>query len=237
MVALPSYPYVLPQSFDFPASAVVLDVGCGIGKQLVEASGRLKIGVEPDVASAMQSHERGVPVVRAYAEHLPFADDTFDGIICKVVLCLTLEDKAMREIARVVKRDSKCYLAFNGGGYYLRYLLLGSWKDRLYGLRTLINTWWWVMTHQRLPGFIGDTIYQSNRRLRRYFKSNGLQIVSERQKCFLGFPVFIYTEVLKKEGLKPAATRVSPSAGDACPRDQRSTDLLSARGDRVSSAL
>lgn len=191
--------YLLPQSFDFPASAVVLDVGCGTGEQLIEASGRLKIGVEPDAAFAKQSNERGIPVIRAYAEHLPFASHTFDGIICKVVISLTLEDQAISEISRVVKRDGKVYLAFEGSGYYLRYLLLGSWKNRLYGLRTLINTWWWAITNRRLPGFIGDTIYQSHRRLRHYFKSNGLQIVSERQKYFLGFPVFIYIEGLSKK--------------------------------------
>lgn len=196
MGGLHSYSYLLPQSFDFPASAVVLDVGCGPGDQLAEASGKLKIGVEPDVVSAKQSLERGFPVVRAYAEHLPFADNTFDGIICKVVLSLTLEDEAIREIARVVKRNCRWYLAVQGSGYYLRYFLFGSWKERLYGLRTLINSWWWIIAHRRLPGFIGDTIYQSPRRLRRYFKSNGLEIVSERQRCFLGFPVFIYTEVL-----------------------------------------
>lgn len=190
-----SYAYVLSQSFDFPDSATVLDVGCGIGKQLVESKGRLRIGLEPHIPSAIESKQRGFPVLRAFAEHLPFADDTFDGIICKGVLCLTLEDEAMKEITRVVKKDCKCYLAFNGSGYYLRYFLLGKGKERLYGLRTIINTWWWVITHRRLPGFIGDTIYQSNRRLQRYFKSNGLQVVSEQYKTFLGFPVFIYTEV------------------------------------------
>lgn len=199
MDAPSSLAYVLPQSFDFPDSAVVLDVGCGEGAQLAQASGRLKIGIEPDVVSATLCHQRGFPVVRAYAEHLPFADDTFDGIICKVVLALTREDEAIREMTRVVKQNSKLYLAFQGSGYYLRYVLLGSWKHRVYGLRTLINTWWWAMTHHRLPGFLGDTIYQSPLRLRRYFKSNGLQISSERQKCFLGFPVFIYTEVVSSK--------------------------------------
>lgn len=191
-----SYTYVLSQSFDFPASATILDVGCGIGKQLVEAKGRLKIGVEPDVPSAVESLRRGFPVIRAYAENLPFPNDTFDGIICKGVLCLTREDEAMSEITRVLKGKCKGYLAFNGSGYYLRYLVLGSGKDRLYGLRAIVNSWWWVLTHRRLPGFIGDTMYQSPRRLRRYFKSNGLKVLSERHKTFLGFPVFIYTEVL-----------------------------------------
>jgi ubiquinone/menaquinone biosynthesis C-methylase UbiE len=196
------YRYLVPQQFDFATSAVVLDVGCGTGEQLVEASGRLKIGVEPDFAFAMQAHDRGISVIRAQAEHLPFAANTFNGIICKVVISLTLEDRAIREIGRVIKPAGKAYLACEGSGYYLRCLLLGSSKSRFYGLRTLINTWCWTMTHRRLPGFAGDTIYQSRRRLRRYFKSNQLQIVSQRQKYFLGFPVFIYTEVVSgKEDL------------------------------------
>src|SRR5215213_3168156 len=196
MDSLDSLSYLLPQTFNFPSSAVVLDVGCANGRQLTQVSGRSKIGVEPDAAAAIECLRRGFPVTRAIAEHLPFSNDSFDGVICKVVLSYPQEDKAIREIARVLKRNSSCYLANIGSGYYLRYLLLGSWKDRLYGLRTLVNTWYWAMTNRRMPGFLGDTIYQSNRRLRRYFKENGLQVVSERQTCFLGFPVFIYTELL-----------------------------------------
>jgi SAM-dependent methyltransferase len=188
--------YALPFPLDFPDSAVVLDVGCGIGNQLALAPGRLVIGIEPDVACAKQAHDRGFPVLRAYAEHLPFPTDSFDGIICKGVLAFTLEDEAMREIKRVVKQNCKCSLAFNGSGYYLRYVLIGSWKERIYGLRALLNTWWWVLAHRRLPGFVGDTVYQSNRRLQRYFRANAFQVLSQRQTSFLGLPVFIYTEVL-----------------------------------------
>jgi SAM-dependent methyltransferase len=190
-----SHGYVLTQSFDFPTAAVVLDVGCAIGNQLAQSSGSFKVGVEPDCASAMRSLNRGFPVVRAFAEHLPFPNELFDGVICKGVLCLTAEDEAMQEIRRVLKRDGKCYLASNGSGYYLRYLLIGSVKDRLYGLRTLVNTWWWVLTHRPLPGFVGDTIYQSPRRLHQYYRSHRLKVVAEKQTSFLGFPVFIYTDL------------------------------------------
>ena len=102
-----SFSYILPQSYDFPESAVVLDVGCATGYQLAEASGRVKIGVEPDFPSAIKCLKRGFPVVKAFAEHLPFPDKMFDGIICKAVLCLTIEDEAMREIRRVLKQDGK----------------------------------------------------------------------------------------------------------------------------------
>ena len=60
-----SYRYVLPFAFDFPAFAVVLDVGCGMGNQLSEASASASrvIGVEPDVSSAKHAHNRGFPVI------------------------------------------------------------------------------------------------------------------------------------------------------------------------------
>ena len=189
-------PYVLPQSFDFSQSATVLDVGCGFGNQLAECPGVLKIGVEPDSQCASECRARGNITLRAAAEHLPLADHSCEGIICKVVLPLTIEDQAVRELARVLKPEGKCYLITIGCGYYLRYLLLSRFfLFRLYGLRTLVNTWWWSLTHTRLPGFIGDTTYQSHRRLRRYFASNGLNLLNERTTTFLGLPVFIYSEL------------------------------------------
>lgn len=192
-------PYVLPQPFIFSHDSTVLDIGCGIGNQLAECSGRLKIGVEPDSRFASQCHKRGYLTLRAQAERLPFANASFDGIICKVVLPLTIEDQAVNEIARVLKANGKCYLITIGCGYYIRYLLLSrSLAFRFYGLRTLINTWWWSLTHLRLPGFVGDTTYQSHHRLRRYFASNRLILITERTTTFLGLPVFIYCELRRE---------------------------------------
>lgn len=127
---------------------------------------------------------------------MPFVDDSFDGIICNGVLPFTIEDQAMREITRLLKPDGKCYLISLGSGYYLRYLLLSrSFKYKIYGLRALLNTWCWVLFQRQLPGFIGDTIYQSIPRLRRYFNENGLILVNERSTSFVGLPVFIYSEL------------------------------------------
>jgi len=196
MADLNWYSFLLPQTFDFPRSATVLDVGCGNGMQLEQASGRIKIGIDPDVGSAMQCKGKGFPVVIGNAEQLPFADNSIDGIICKVVLCLTDEDSALEEIARVLKPGGKAYIIVNGVGYYLRYLLIAwSIRYRIFGLRALINTWLWSRTRLRLWWFWGDTIYQSSGRLHQYCSRLNLKIVSERQSTFAGLPVFIYTEL------------------------------------------
>ena len=182
--------------FVFPENAALLDIGCGVGNQLAEAVAGFKVGVDVDPNCASKCQQRGIPAILGKAEHLPITDRSFDGVICKVVLPLTVEDLTIAEIARVLRSGGKCYLITIGSGYYLRYLLLSrSLKYRFYGLRTLINTWVWVATHRRLPGFVGDTTYQSRRRLRRYFKSNRLQVVKEQRSSFFGLPVFIYTEL------------------------------------------
>ena len=50
----------------------------------------------------------GVELVRAPAERLPFADSSFDCVVCTMVLC-TIPDPvaALGEAARVVKPDGK----------------------------------------------------------------------------------------------------------------------------------
>lgn len=191
-------PYVLIQPIDFAPSAVVLDVGCGWGTELAQCNGRFKVGIEPDHKAAVKCHKfnHGFPTLRAEAENLPFVDNSFDGIICKGVLPFTIEDQALREITRLLRPDGKCYLISLGSGYYLRYFLLSrSIKYKVYGLRALLNTWWWVLFHRNLPGFIGDTIYQSIPRLHRYFKENGLILDKERSTSFIGLPVFIYSDL------------------------------------------
>lgn len=191
-------PYVLIQSLDFPSSAAVLDVGCGWGHELAQCPGRFKVGIEPDSKAAMKCHKynHGFPTLRASAEYLPFVDNSFDGIICKGVLPFTVEDQALREITRVLKPHGKCYLITLGCGYFVRYLLLSrSIKYKIYGLRALLNTYYWLLFHRRLPGFIGDTIYQSARRLHRYFNQNELTLIKEDSTAFFGLPVFIYSEL------------------------------------------
>ena len=46
---------------------------------------------------------------------------------------------------------------------------------------------------EALGGFWGDTLYQSERRLRRYYATHGLELVEARPSPgFAGAPVFIY---------------------------------------------
>jgi SAM-dependent methyltransferase len=181
---------------DFPPGARVLDVGFGTGFQMRELirRGCVGIGIETDRQLVVGGRTSGWPVCRAVAEQLPFRTAVFDGLICKVVVPYTREEIAVNEIARVLRRGAIAHVSYHGAGYYLRYLLTErNWKRRVYGARVLVNTWFYALTRRRLRGFCGDTLYQSERRLRRYYEQAGLEVVRARPSGrFLGAPVFIY---------------------------------------------
>ena len=66
----------------------VLDLGCGRGgvAEVIWRDVHLAAGVDPDMASLAGHRAAGMPVVRAVAAHVPFADDSFDVVVSVWVL-------------------------------------------------------------------------------------------------------------------------------------------------------
>jgi len=195
---------------DFSAASRVLDVGCGQGTQLRQAAERgcWVCGVDLDGDSLAACKRRGLTVVQARAEALPFPSGSMDGLICKVVLPYTDEERALGEFARVLRPHGTACMQFHGLGYYVRYLCLGpSWKLRFYGLRAIINSWIYTALGHRVPGFLGDTLYQSRPRLHRAYQRLGLRLIEDTQvRTFLGLPVFICQRL--RRCASPAVSRV-----------------------------
>lgn len=180
----------------FPAGARVLDVGCGEGRHLraLRSQGCLPFGVDLVGTELAKLHANGFDVIGAIAERLPFRDGSFDGVVCSVVVPYTDEAIAVAEWARVLTPGGSVRVSYHGFGYALRQLLRGPGLAlRFYGLRTIVNSWIYAMTGRRLPGWIGDTIYQSERRLGRYYERTGFRVVASSTSRMPGrFPVFIY---------------------------------------------
>jgi len=196
---------------DFSPMTCVVDVGCGRGAQLEQVVGRScrAIGVDLDGEALAVSAKRGLAVVRARAEALPFRTGSLGGLICKVVLPYTDETRTLGELARVLAPHGTAFVCSHGPGYYLR-CLLGSplWKERFYGLRAIINTWLYAILGWRLPGFLGDTVYQTRGRLGRAYRRLGLCLVEDtRSPSFMGLPVFIYQKLERAQ--KPTLTPTS----------------------------
>ena len=195
--------YVL-KDYDFTTFRLggrVLDLGCGEGEQLLDLRSHciLAIGIDPYRPSLEACRTQRLPVVQARAEEIPVSDASLDGLLCKGVIPYTDAPRTFSEIRRVLKNTAPAHCVYLGAGYYLRYVLyVRYWKYSLYGLRTLVNTWLYAATGWRLPGFLGDTVYQSRGRVAEYYRRNDLQLVRDTPAPkFLGLPVFIYHAIRK----------------------------------------
>jgi SAM-dependent methyltransferase len=201
----------------------VVDIGCGKGGQLQKlvSRGCRAVGLDPNPERVRMCTDLGLEAMVGEAEQLPFPNAAFDGLICKGTIPYTAEPLAFREIARVLKPGATAQMAYLSAGFYLRLMMLGQggWlKQRAYGLRTLLNTWLFALTGRTLPGRWGDTLYQSRRRLRKYYAGNRLTLLRETpSKTFFGLPVFIYHEVqaaqrARVQPITEAATEVATEA-------------------------
>lgn len=179
----------------------VLDVGCGYGRELQRLAdlGCTPVGLDPFAECVERGRRLGFSVHQGYAEHLPFADASFDGVISQVALPYTNDGQAVREIARVLKPGGVCYLSTHGVGYY--WLILSQsrkWQRACYSLRSIANTWIYRLTGKKLPKAFGDTIYQSPRTLTYLAKQCGLEVAEhDTRDRFCGMPVFIYSTFRK----------------------------------------
>lgn len=93
-----------------------VDIGCGEGRliRLVRELGGESVGVEPfsEMAEYARSKTPGAEIVEAFAEDLPFADETFDTVLCCLVL-LDVPDysAAIQEFARILKPGGRVLVA------------------------------------------------------------------------------------------------------------------------------
>lgn len=185
----------------FAPASLVIDVGCGDGKELrqLTESGCVGIGLDVDADALATCRRSNLPVVLAQAEYMPVRAAAFNGVICNVAIPYTDESRALREMGRILKPGAHGFFCYHGFGYFLRYILMGSsFRMRFYGMRSVLNTWFYRITGRRLQGFWGDTLYQTHGRLLTYYRRDGLKLLQSRVgKTFLGRPVFIYHAIEK----------------------------------------
>ncbi|MDA0832048.1 MAG: class I SAM-dependent methyltransferase [Planctomycetota bacterium] len=186
---------------EFRQGMRVLDVGCGYGRELQRLAdlGCTPVGLDPFAECVERSRQSGFETHQGYAEQLPFADSSFDGVISQVALPYTNDSQAVSEIARVLKPGGVCYLSTHGIGYY--WLILSQsrkWQRACYALRCIANTWFYRLTGKKLPQVFGDTIYQSDGVLTHLANRVGLEISEQDTRHrFWGMPVFIYSAFRK----------------------------------------
>lgn len=108
-------PVMLPRALA-ASPGVALDVGCGEGRfcRMLAAKGIAAVGLDPTpalVAAARDRDPRGT-YVEGHAEHLPFADATFDLVVSYLTL-IDIPDAraAIPEMARVLRPGGTLLIA------------------------------------------------------------------------------------------------------------------------------
>lgn len=174
----------------------VLDVGCGAGLQLLpfaEVKGSecfgIDIGAEVGEVGKMVFREQGFDgkgrFLRGIGEELPFADESFEVVICRVALPYMDNRQALAEISRVLRPNGKFFLKTHAPKFYFWMI-----KDRLktlnpkqlaYPIICLMGGTINILTGKHPSGSFwkGKEVYQSDGFLCRELKKNKLKIVRE----------------------------------------------------------
>jgi SAM-dependent methyltransferase len=133
------------------AATAVLDVGCGAGQTL-----RLlqpyhpaeRIGFDIDLEALAfgsrlaESHGETIRFVRASAYQIPFRDNRFTHVVCRIALNYLHQSRALREMVRVLQPDGYLYCSVEGPGFDMQFLrqartpaqVLCRLRDLFYGL-------------------------------------------------------------------------------------------------------
>ncbi len=110
-----------------------LEVGVGTGR-FAEALGVLE-GVDPSPGMLELASRRGILTRVGFGEELPYADDTFDGVLMVTTLCFLSEpDKVLKECGRVVKKGGHLVLGVipAGSPWAEHYAQKGAQGDPFY---------------------------------------------------------------------------------------------------------
>ncbi len=128
----------------------VLDVGCGFGQQmmLLRERGWDAWGLDASLDLARYSSTRfpdRAPTVCAIAESLPFADGSFDRVVCQGSLDHFAQPEAfLREVSRILKPDGRAIIALaNYGSLSSRFGSRLSWLKRRLGISVFAGRNYW----------------------------------------------------------------------------------------------
>jgi ubiquinone/menaquinone biosynthesis C-methylase UbiE len=117
-----------------------LEVGTGTGR-FAQRLG-ITYGVDPAVAPLRIAQRRGVTVIAASGEYLPFCDHVFSSVTFVFTLCFVHDPvTVIREAARVVRSDGLVIIGVVPGGGPLgrHYQRLGTQGHRIYRIARFLD--------------------------------------------------------------------------------------------------
>ena len=95
----------------FPKVKKSIEIGVGSGKFAVPLG--IKIGIDPSPRMRKIAQKRGIEVINATAEELPFENSQFELVLMVTTICFVDNlDLAFREIYRILKPDGYLMIGF-----------------------------------------------------------------------------------------------------------------------------
>ena len=171
----------------------ILDLGCGAGQDILpflEKTDAFCVGV--DIAEELgqitgrffgeTDFENKYAFARAQGERLPFAENSFDVVLCRVALPYMQNRRTIAEVARVMRPGGVFLLKTHAPAFYLG--MIGeraktfSPKQLAYPLICLFAGVFHTLTGKQLEGgfWRGKEIFQTGKFIRRECARNNLRI-------------------------------------------------------------
>jgi ubiquinone/menaquinone biosynthesis C-methylase UbiE len=184
----------------------VLDIGCGIGQALFPlAVSRGATGIGIDVSPmglrmgrefyAAHLPEAKVTFIRAEAESLPFAPESFDLVNCSLALPYIDNARGIAEVSRVLRPGGVFLLKIHHARYYLRELWQGLMTRNLlsmiHGGRVLTAGTLYHLAQRQPRAKLLNESYQTKWLLRRELAKQGLFIEREQIETNPATPAFV----------------------------------------------
>lgn len=186
----------------------ILDVGCGAGQELLpflEKTDGFCVGLDAadELGKAvlktrnLTNANKRLTFVRSFGERLPFADASFDIVLCRVAIPYMNNKMAIAEIGRVMRGGAVFLLKTHSPWFYFgmlpaRVKTLNP-KNIAYPLICLFGGVWHQITGKQLrKGFWkGKEVFQTRGFLEREFAAHGLKINGVLSDTNLQTPSFI----------------------------------------------
>jgi len=185
------------------ASATVLDVGCGAGQTLrllepYHAAERIGLDIDREALAfgcrLAESNGEAIHFVRASAYQIPFRDQRFTHVICRVALNYVHQRRALSEMVRVLQPGGYFCCSVEGPGFDFHFLkqartaaqLLSRLRDLFYGLTLALTG------AQPAPGsrLTGGRTFRTRARVTQALSRAGCAVLhSQITSRYLGLPM------------------------------------------------
>jgi ubiquinone/menaquinone biosynthesis C-methylase UbiE len=173
----------------------VLDIGCGAGQEMLPFIETGAFGVGIDVTPFVgqigrqkygeKNLQNSVGFLNASGNKLPFADESFDVLICRGALMFMNVRAALSEMSRVLAKNGRFFLMVQAPNYYWWKMREGlkrkEIKTAIHASRVLLNGTWFSLTEKQSYNRLtaGGETFVSRKTLERDLKQIDLEIIDE----------------------------------------------------------